>query len=54
MSKPKIRKGDEVVMLTGKYKGKRGVVLSVLRDDNKVIVENINMAKRHKIGRAHV
>jgi len=50
MSKPKIRKGDEVVMLTGKYKGKRGVVLSVLRDDNKVVVENINMAKRHTRG----
>jgi large subunit ribosomal protein L24 len=42
----KIKKGDEVVVLTGKDKGKRGTVVRMLGDD-KVIVENINMAKRH-------
>ena len=46
----KIKKGDQVVVLTGKDKSKRGTVLRVLRDDDKVIVENINMAKRHTKG----
>lgn len=46
----KIRKGDEVAVLAGKDKGKRGVVLSVLKDDDQVIVENINMVKRHTKG----
>jgi len=50
MRKIKIRKGDEVVIRSGKDKGKRGIVLSVLRDDDAVIVENINMAKRHTRG----
>ena len=50
MRKLKIRKGDEVVILIGKDKGKRGTVLSVLREVDKVIVENINMAKRHTRG----
>jgi large subunit ribosomal protein L24 len=43
----KIRKGDEVVVLTGRNMGKRGVVLHVDRDRNKVVVENVNMVKRH-------
>lgn len=46
----KIRKGDVVVILTGKDKGKVGTVLSVLKDEYKVIVENVNMAKRHTKG----
>ncbi len=46
----KIRKGDEVVVLAGKDKGKTGTVLNVLKDEAKVIVENINMAKRHTKG----
>ena len=46
----KIRKGDEVVILSGKDKGKRGVVLNVVKDMDKVIVENVNMAKRHTKG----
>ena len=46
----KIRKGDEVVVLAGKDKGKRGVVLNIIYDDAKVIVENVNMAKRHTKG----
>ncbi len=46
----KLRKGDEVVVLAGKDKGKRGVVLKVIQDMEKVIVENINMVKRHTKG----
>lgn len=46
----KIRKGDEVVVLAGKDKAKRGVVLRILRDKGKVIVENVNMVKRHTKG----
>ena len=42
----KIKKGDEVVIITGKDKGRRGNVLKVLPED-RVVVENINMAKRH-------
>ena len=46
----RIRKGDEVVVLAGKDKGKRGIVLRLLIDEDKVLVENINMAKRHTRG----
>jgi len=42
----KIRRNDEVVVIAGKDKGKRGKVLSV-RADNRVVVEGINMVKRH-------
>jgi large subunit ribosomal protein L24 len=42
----KIKKGDEVVIITGKDKGRRGKVLKVISDD-RVVVENINMVKRH-------
>lgn len=46
----KIRKGDEVVVIAGKDKGKRGTVRRVLPQDDKVVVENINMVKRHTKG----
>jgi large subunit ribosomal protein L24 len=46
----KIRKGDQVVVLTGKDKSKRGAVLRVLREADKVIVENVNLVKRHTKG----
>jgi len=46
----KLRKGDEVVILAGKDKGKRGVVLKVMQELEKIIVENINMVKRHTKG----
>ena len=41
----KIRKGDDVIVLAGKDKGKRGTVLQVL--DDRVVVENVNLAKKH-------
>jgi len=46
----KIRKGDEVVVLAGKDKGKRGTVRRLLPHEDKVIVENISMVKRHTKG----
>lgn len=42
----KIRKGDDIIVLTGKDKGKRGTVLRVYADD-RVVVENVNVVKRH-------
>jgi large subunit ribosomal protein L24 len=42
----KIRKGDQVVVTTGKEKGKRGAVLRVL--ESKVLVEGINRVKKHQ------
>ena len=46
----RVKKGDEVIVIAGRDKGKRGVVLSVMDDINKVIIENINMIKRHTKG----
>lgn len=43
----KIRSGDDVIVLAGKDKGKRGTVLKLVDDDH-VVVENINMAKKHQ------
>jgi large subunit ribosomal protein L24 len=43
----KIRKGDEVVVITGRDKGRRGTVLQVFTDD-RVLVEGINVAKKHQ------
>ena len=42
-----IRKDDVVVVIAGDDKGKRGRVLRVLRDENKVVVEGINRVYRH-------
>ena len=42
----KIRKGDEIIVRTGKDKGRRGTVLQVF-DDGRVLVEGINIAKKH-------
>jgi large subunit ribosomal protein L24 len=43
----RIKRGDEVVVRTGKDKGKTGSVLRVLRKDERVVVEGVNMIKRH-------
>ncbi|MFN8059671.1 MAG: 50S ribosomal protein L24 [Vicinamibacterales bacterium] len=42
-----IRKNDNVVVLTGKDRGKRGRVLRVIPDKSRVLVEGVNMIKRH-------
>ena len=44
----KIKKGDKVVVIAGKDKGKEGKVLLVDHKNNKVIVEGINMVKKHQ------
>ena len=43
----KIRKGDRVQVLTGKDKGKRGEVLSVIPTTNRAVVQGVNVVKRH-------
>ena len=43
----KIKKGDKVVVIAGKDKGKTGDVLQVLPEANRVVVAGINVAKRH-------
>jgi large subunit ribosomal protein L24 len=47
MAKLKIKKGDSVVVITGRDKGKTGEVLRVLPADSRIIVQGINVAKRH-------
>ncbi|MFN3131100.1 50S ribosomal protein L24 [Roseibium sp.] len=44
----KIKKGDTVVVLTGRDKGKSGEVIQVLPADNKALVRGINMVRRHQ------
>ena len=44
----KIRQGDEVMVLTGKDKGKRGMVTKAFPEDDRVVVENVNMVKKHQ------
>ncbi len=46
--KLKIKKGDQIVVLTGKDKGSKGEVLSVNRDTSRVVVKGVNMATRHR------
>jgi len=46
-TKMKIKKGDQVIVLAGKDKGKKGEVLRVLPKDNRAVVQNVNMVKRH-------
>ena len=42
-----VKKGDEIVVLAGKEKGKRGKIISVMSDKQRVIVEGVQMIKRH-------
>jgi len=44
----KIRKGDQIVVTTGKDKGKRGTVLRVVPETEKIVVEGINRVKKHQ------
>ncbi|MBP1296570.1 50S ribosomal protein L24 [Bradyrhizobium elkanii] len=44
----KIRKGDKVMVLTGRDKGRTGEVFEVRPDENKALVRSINMVKRHQ------
>jgi large subunit ribosomal protein L24 len=47
-NKIKLKKGDEVIVLTGKDKGKRGKIVKVIPDVRKVIVTDINKYKKHQ------
>ena len=47
----KIKKGDRVLVLSGKDKGKEGVVQQAFPREGKVIVEGVNTAKRHRAAR---
>ena len=42
-----LRKGDQVVVIAGKDKGKRGKVLRILTKNNRVVIERVMMVKRH-------
>ncbi len=44
----KIKKGDRVIVLTGKDRGKQGLVLKVLPKDGKVIVEGVHTVRKHQ------
>ncbi|HEX3506034.1 MAG TPA: 50S ribosomal protein L24 [Xanthobacteraceae bacterium] len=44
----KIKKGDTVIVITGRDKGKSGEVLEMHRDDDRVLVRGINIVKRHQ------
>lgn len=45
--KVRIKKNDQVLVIAGSDKGKRGRVIDVLRDENKVIVEGVRITKKH-------
>ena len=44
----KLKKGDEVVVISGDHKGNKGKILQMLREKNRVIVEGVNMIKKHE------
>ncbi len=46
-TKLRIKKGDEVIVLTGREKGKKGSVLKVMPKDQRLLVQGVNMVKRH-------
>ncbi|MBN1562122.1 50S ribosomal protein L24 [candidate division KSB1 bacterium] len=43
----RVRKNDQVLVLSGNYKGKKGKVLKVFPEQNRIIVEGVNFIKRH-------
>jgi len=46
-AKFKIKKGDEVIVLTGKDKGKKGEIIKMIPSDSRAIVQGVNLVKRH-------
>ncbi|MXP25927.1 50S ribosomal protein L24 [Altererythrobacter indicus] len=48
MASAKIKKGDQVVVLSGKDKGRTGTVMQVMPKDGKLVVDGINVAARHR------
>ena len=47
MSKMHVKKGDEVVVINGKYRGKRGKIVEASPSEGKVIVEGVNIVTKH-------
>ncbi|MBE1236285.1 50S ribosomal protein L24 [Phaeovibrio sulfidiphilus] len=47
MSAAKIKKGDRVVVLAGRDKGRKGTVLKALPKEDRVVVQGVNLVKRH-------
>jgi len=47
----KLKKGDNVIVLSGKEKGKKGTVLRAFPKENKVILDGLNMVKKHQRAR---
>ena len=44
----KLNKGNEVVVIAGDHKGSKGKILEVLREKNRVLVEGVNLVKKHE------
>jgi len=44
----KIKKGDEVVVIAGDHKGSKGKILEFFRNKNRVLVEGVNLVKKHE------
>lgn len=44
----KFKQGDEVVVLTGKDKGKRGTITKVITETARVVIDNVNVVKKHQ------
>lgn len=46
----KIKRGDEVVVIAGSHKGQRGKVLQVIHTKDRVVIEGVNLVKKHQKG----
>jgi large subunit ribosomal protein L24 len=46
----KLKKGDNVIVISGKSKGKTGAIVRVMPKDDMVLIDNVNMVKRHRKG----
>jgi len=44
----KLKKGDEVIVITGDHKGSKGKILEFMREKNRVLVEGVNLVKKHE------
>jgi large subunit ribosomal protein L24 len=47
----KLKKGDNIIIIAGKDKGKKGKIVRVLAAENKVVIEGLNMTKKHQKAR---
>ena len=47
-TKFKVKKGDEVIVIAGKEKGKKGKITQVITEKSRVVVGGVNMVKRHQ------